>query len=183
MKTRVVKRSLAGVLVGGLTFVVMVSCARFSSDALDRAVVLDEVVLAPRNDPPIRNDFSFRLVGIDGQPVKRERPPFWMDAAPGVLVDPGEHVFAVTLTPVLRPAGYGPQAITFTAVVEAKKRYIISGGETVPRLVEAKTKPNEVSLPTTSVTPPADAPVTPSTRAAGRRIVRRPETETSHLSP
>jgi hypothetical protein len=84
-----------------------------------------------------------------------------MDAAPGVLVDPGEHVFAVTLTPVLRPAGYVPKAITFTAVVEAKKRYIISGGETVPGLVEAKTKPNEVSLPTTSATPPASVPVAP----------------------
>jgi hypothetical protein len=93
------------------------------------------------NNPPVRNDFDYSLVDIDGRPIKKEKQPPWVDMQPGALVGPGKHEFKVSVTPVRRPAHYVPSEIAFTASVEAGKRYFITSQEGRVRLVEERDTP------------------------------------------
>jgi hypothetical protein len=113
--------------------------------ASENAVVSDQILAAPRNLPPVRNDYDYRLVEIDGRPVEREQVPSWKDMMPGALIAPGIHVFKVAVTPALHHPGEIPTEITFTAVVEARKRYLIGSKAGLPILVEERQGPTAQS--------------------------------------
>ena len=113
-------------LIAIVVSLAMGSCSRKPEELSGSAVVLDEVLNAAQNNPLNLNDKIFRLVDIDGRSIERERPSPWEDARPGALVDPGDHLFKVSVAPVVRPAGYVPEVTTFAATVQVNRLYVIS---------------------------------------------------------
>jgi len=112
----------------------------FAARWLGYARIDDGVIAAPRNLPPIQNEFSYALVDIDGRRVKRAVMPPFTDSWPEALVRPGNHVFRVWASPAWR----GPKATSheeaFTAAVERGKRYFICSSDQGPRLIEARSR-------------------------------------------
>ena len=107
----------------------------------DDAVVQGHLIYAPHHVPPIHNDDDYTLFDIDGQGVKLEKIPPLVDMQPGAVVGPGTHRFKVRVAPHLRRPDYVPQVVTFTATVEAGKRYFVVSGGTQPALVEQNPAP------------------------------------------
>jgi hypothetical protein len=78
------------------------------------------------------------LVAVDGHSFDRERARLFEDAYLCALVEPGQHLFKVRVTPILPPEKFAPYETTFSVVVAAGKKYIIAAKETEPTLVEER---------------------------------------------
>jgi hypothetical protein len=86
------------------------------------ALVVDEIISAPRAVPAIHNDLDLKLVAVDGQPVEREQP-YMADAWLCAVVAPGTHSFRLSVAPIPRPAGFAPYEVVISATVEEGKSY------------------------------------------------------------
>jgi len=99
------------------------------------AIIDDEIAVAPRATPPIKNDLNLTLTEIDGQPISRERI-FLEDAWPGAVADPGVHKFKVVVSTQFRGPNSWSHEATISATVEAGKRYALVSDNGNPSLLE-----------------------------------------------
>jgi len=104
---------------------------------IGRATVAEGVLSAPRNLPPIRNQFSYSLVDVDGRSIIRMISPF-QDVPPVALVRPGSHTFRVRVVPFSRPLRSPIHEEAFTATVERGKHYVICSGDAGLILTEVR---------------------------------------------
>jgi hypothetical protein len=115
----------------------MVVLPSFVVPWIGRATVAEGVLSAPRNLPPIRNQFSYSLVDVDGRSILRTIPPF-RDLPPVALVPPGSHVFRVRVAPFSRPVRSPLREEAFTTTVERGKHYVICSGDAGMILTEVR---------------------------------------------
>ena len=113
-------------------------CRRGPYDHPDLAVVQGHMIATSHNYPPVRNDFDYSIIDVDGHPIINEKQPPLLDMQPGALVGPGKHRFKVSVTPIRLPPNYVPQEVHFTAIVEAGKRYFITSRNGLIILVEER---------------------------------------------
>jgi len=99
------------------------------------AIIDDNIAVAPRSKPPIRNELNLTLAEIDGKPVSRERV-FFEDAWSGAVSDPGAHRFKVVVSTQFSGPKSWSRETTFSATVEAGKRYALVSDNGIPSLLE-----------------------------------------------
>ena len=92
----------------------------------NRAVIDENVIEGGRGG-------SYRLVEVDGRRFERERVSTVADRMPGALLTDGTHEFKAVYS------GFDDSTrreVTFTATVEAGKRYRIATRNELPALIE-----------------------------------------------
>src|SRR5882724_455605 len=83
--------------------------------AREDAVIYDKVVFSAGTEPKVRNEYSFKLLKIDGQPVKREIAERYRDIFPKALVPEGEHLFQLSVRRVIHAPGEEEKDVEFRA--------------------------------------------------------------------
>jgi hypothetical protein len=132
------RTSIAALSLSGL--VLLVACNwKWDPDKAPEGfgIVREHVISAPHNIPPIRSEWNYTIIDIDGRPVVRETYPPWIDLQAGALVSVGTHHFRGRVAPNLLPRDYKPHEVSFDGNVASGKVYFVVGQENEASLVES----------------------------------------------
>ena len=126
--------------LASLLIVLAAGCSKWNAEEAPAgfAIIREHTISAPGNDPPITSTLDFTLIEIDGKPVTRETVPPWVDLQRGALVSAGTHQFKAMVSPHVRPPGYQPAEVVFTATVNSSRVYYLVGKDGGPVLIKAK---------------------------------------------